>query len=437
MATYISVFILSFACFSVIVLGRSRGRGKSSQDFSVAGRSLTAAQVSWVIIGTLVGGVSTIGTVQSAYDHGIAAWIFTLGSGISCFILGCFFAAALRQEEVTTVSEFLGRYFGTGFRYYTSLLNSLGMFIHIIAQYLAAMAILDSVFGFSKGISLVTAAVLMGIFVLSGGIAGAGAVGKVKFYVLYAIMFVSAGLALHRGGGISGILAGLPAGGGHLDFFSYGVSATLVDIVSMIAGVLSTQIYLQAIFSAKTVRQARNGAFLSAVIIPPIGVLGIVIGLYLRANYPELDGNSAQALPFFFKVALPPAAAAFCSAGLLLAVLGTGAGLILGVATNLYADGVSKLLALKKGTTINWAKFCAQAVLVGSAVLVLSGMDTAILQWSYMSMGLRGASVFAGLWVAVFASRWQTSRAVRSFLCVLPLLYLAVKLMGQAQAGGL
>ena len=62
--------------------------------FPWQGRSLTAPQVSWVIIGTLVGGVSTIGTVQSAYNNGISAWIFTLGSGVSCFYPGLFFCSS-------------------------------------------------------------------------------------------------------------------------------------------------------------------------------------------------------------------------------------------------------------------------------------------------------------------------------------------------------
>jgi len=411
------------------VLGKSR-RVKTGQDFSLAGRSLTTTQVSWVIIGTLVGGVSTIGTVQTAYDQGITAWVFTLGSGLSCFVLGCFFAAALRREQVATVSEFLGRYFGARFRYYASFFNSFGMFIHIIAQYLAAMAILESVFGFSRGLSMGITTILMSVFVLFGGIAGAGAVGKIKFFMLYGIMILSAGLALYRGGGIGGIFAGLPAGGEHLNFFSSGVSSTLVDLGSMAAGVLSTQIYLQAIFSAQTVKQARNGAFLSAVVIPPIGILGIIIGLYLRANFPELEGSSARALPFFFRLALPPAVAAFCSAGLLLVVLGTGSGLVLGVATNLYMDVFQKIRGRAfLNHTLAAARFCAFGVLISSAAFVFTGFDRAILQWSYLSMGLRGATVFAGLCVAVFMGGCQGSKVIRPILYVLPLAYLVLKVM--------
>jgi SSS family solute:Na+ symporter len=236
---YPSVFIVAFILFCVLILKRQR-KVKTGADFAVAGRSLTATQVSWVIIGSLVGGVSTVGTVQTAYNQGVSAWIFTLGSGISCFILGCFFAAALRKEEVTTVSEFLGHYFGQGFQYYSSLFNSCGMFIHIIAQYLAAMAILNSAFHFPLPVAVLVTMLLMGLFVISGGISGAGMVGKLKFFMLYGIMILSAGLALYRGGGLSGILDALPRGGDFLNFFSAGVGSTTIDVAAMITGVLST-----------------------------------------------------------------------------------------------------------------------------------------------------------------------------------------------------
>jgi SSS family solute:Na+ symporter len=421
---YPSVFIVAFILFCVLILKRQR-KVKTGADFAVAGRSLTATQVSWVIIGSLVGGVSTVGTVQTAYNQGVAAWIFTLGSGISCFILGCFFAAALRKEEVTTVSEFLGHYFGQGFQYYSSLFNSCGMFIHIIAQYLAAMAILNSVFHFPLPAAVLVTMLLMGLFVISGGISGAGMVGKLKFFMLYGIMILSAGLALYRGGGLGGILEALPRDGDFLNFFSAGVGSTTLDVAAMITGVLSTQIYLQAIFSAKTIRQARNGAFLSALIIPPIGALGIIVGLYLRATHPELAGASAQALPYFFQVALPPVAAAFCSAVILLVVLGTGAGLVLGVTTNLYMDGIRRFAWASGRNTLITVRVCAVLVLVLSGAIVLGGFDRAILQWSYLSMGVRGASVFVGLCIAVFAGRRRFAPAIRAALYLLPVAYLA------------
>ncbi len=426
--TYQFTFILIFLGISVLSLLRS-SRVRSADDFSVAGRSLTSTGVSWIIIGTLVGGVSTIGTVQAAYTHGISAGIFTFGSGLSCFLLGCFFARALREEGVVTVSEYLGRFFGRRFQKYCSAINSVGMFIHVVGQFLASIAILQAVFSFGDIVSILITMILIGVFVISGGITGAGLIGKIKFFMIYLIMLACAGVGLSKGEGMAGIVAGLPPEIDMLGFGNYGVKTAVVDMFSMLVGVLSTQIYLQAIFSARDVRAARNGAFLSAVIVPPVGALGIIVGLYLRAHHPEVAANPAQALPFFLEHYFPPVIAAFFSAGILLVVLGTGAGLVLGVTTNLYNDFLCRGTFFTGRTRpVTLVRLSALLVLVAASLLVFTGLDSTILKWSYMSMGLRGAAVFAGLCVLVFFRRLASSRLVLLLLYLLPAAYILLQL---------
>ncbi len=420
------IFVLFFLFFSIAAL-RIGKKVKSSREYTIADRNLNSAQVAWVIIATLVGGVSTVGTVQSAYDHGIVAGIFTLGCGISCLILGLFFSAALRHAEVRTVAEFLGRYFGPKFQMYSSFFSSLGMFIHIVAQYLASMAILQSALHLSHGICLAVTTLLIGIFVLTGGIGSTGLIGKMKFFILYGVMIVCAVISLMKGGGISGIIAKLPSDGQFLNFFPNGYTYTMRNLLAMITGVLSTQIYLQAIFSANTIRQARNGALLSAATIPPIGIFGIIIGCYLRGHFPELAGNSAQALPFFFTEMFPAPIAAFCSASILLVVLGTGAGLVLGVSTNISVDLIQKLKHTMENSLMS-VRACGLFVLLLAAVLVFLDLDDTILNWSYLSMGLRGSSIFAGLCLIVFFKRNSFPWPVALLLYALPVAYLAASI---------
>ncbi|WP_232363709.1 sodium:solute symporter family protein [Desulfogranum japonicum] len=426
---YQITFILTFLGISILSVRRS-AKVQSADEFSVASRSLAAPGVSWVIIGTLVGGVSTIGTVQTAYTHGISAGIFTFGSGLSCFVLGCFFARALREEGVVTVSEYLGRFFGQRFRRYCSAINSMGMFIHVVGQFLASIAILQAVFHFGDVASVLITMCLIGVFVLSGGIAGAGLIGKIKFFMLYLIMLTCAGVALSKGGGMEGIISRLPVGIDMLGFSHYGIKTAVLDMFSMLVGVLSTQIYLQAIFSARDVRAARNGAFLSAIIIPPVGVLGIIVGLYLRANHPEVAASPAQALPYFLEQYFPPLLAAFFSAGILLIVLGTGAGLVLGVTTNLYNDFICQGRVFENKTrSVTIVRASALLVLLSASLLVFTGLDSTILKWSYMSMGLRGAAVFAGLCVLVFCQKLASSRLVLFLLYLLPVMYIVLQIL--------
>jgi SSS family solute:Na+ symporter len=415
------------AVFGAVMMATVRtGRNvRSGLDFALAGRNASAADVAWVIMGTLVGGAATVGTVQMAYLHGLAAWHFTLGSGLACLILALVFSRALRTSESVTVAQFLGRRFGTRFRVYSSLVASGGMLMQIVAQFLAATALVGAVFDLPAAVAIALSGVLTLGMILTGGLAGAGLVGKLKCVLLYLIMLLAAGMALVKAGGWSDLWAAARAAGSDLSLLAYGPRAALVDLGSMVVGVLSTQIYLQAVFAAQSVRAARRGALLSAALIPPLGLLGIVVGLHLRGQVPELADHTARALPYFIDQTFPPALAAIGLAGLLVIILGTGAGLTLGVTTNLANDLLARIPGMqhrRHGTTV--IRVCCFLIVLLAALLAWLSLNTPILQWSYVAMGLRGAAVFAGLCLVVFLGRAAWLHRLTPALFALPLVYL-------------
>ncbi|MDX1269411.1 MAG: hypothetical protein R3311_18720, partial [Oceanisphaera sp.] len=156
---YQAVFMLVFAVIMIAALRAGRGV-KSGADFALANRSAAAADVAWIIIGTLAGGAATVGTVQMAYRYGLAAWHFTLGSGLACLVLALFFSKALRQSESVTVAQFLGQRFGPRFQTYSSLIASSGMLMQIVAQFLAAAALIGAVFPSPPAVAIAAAALL-------------------------------------------------------------------------------------------------------------------------------------------------------------------------------------------------------------------------------------------------------------------------------------
>ena len=421
---YLIVFIFTFLGITVLSLKRSR-QVTTGEGFVVADRSMKASGVSWVIIGTLVGGASTIGTVQMAYESGLSAWIFTLGSGIACLFLGLFFAKALRQQGSVTVSEFLGLRFGSPFQRYSSAFTALGMFVHVVGQYLAAIAILQSIFGFSLWVSIAMTFVLLVVFVTVGGMGGASLVGKFKFFMLYGMLLAAAGVAIYKAGGAGQFLRLLPRDQHLFNLFGYGLGLGVIDLGAMIVGVISTQVYLQAIFSARDIRAARNGAFISAAVIPPVGALCIIIGLYLKVHHPELAGQSARALPFFSQYVFPG-----WSGGLFFRRPAAGGARYRGrvnpgVTTNLDVDFLQTAFRIiDPRKRLLRLRLTSLLVLGLSLLLVLTGLSTTILQWSYLSMGLRGSAVFAGLCIAVFLPKKIALPYLRPGLYLLPLVYI-------------
>jgi SSS family solute:Na+ symporter len=176
-------------------------------------------------------------------------------------------------------------------------------------------------------------------------------------------------------------------------------------------GVLSTQTYIQAIYSARSLSKARTGALLSAFMIPPVGIGGILVGLFMRSNFPNTP--SQQVLPFFVMNYLPPFLAGVVLATLLVAVIGTWAGLTLGVSTMLTKDIYKRFIRSGAGSReILTVQRLLILLVCGSSIFFVAGnLKSLILGWSFLSMGLRGCTILFPLLGAMFFPRAVTPLA--------------------------
>ncbi len=420
-------FIAAFAATLVLLLVVAAGRRSagSAADFTLAGRTAGSWQVGGAVMGTLVGGASTIGTAQMAFLFGLSAWWFTLGAGLACLLLGLLMAAPLRDGEVTTIPELLGRRHGEGARVAASLFSALGMFLHIVAQLLAAGSLLSSLFGLTPVPAALCSAALVLLVIQGRGMGGAGAVGLLKLLLLYLTLAAAGGMAFLRLGGFAGMREAFPPFP-WFSLFGYGVGSGLSDLVSMLIGVLSTQTYLQALFAARDRRAARGGALLSALLIPPLGLFGIAVGLFMRRSQPDLD--SVQALPAFLLAHFPAPLAGVAFATLLLAAVVTASGLALGTGTTLQVDILARWW--RGGSELRRLRLVTTGVIALALTLLLANPGSAILSWSFLSMGLRGATLALPLLGALYLKEKTPARAGALAIVAAPLAVLASGLSG-------
>ncbi len=421
---FLLTFLLTLGGMLILASGRKTA-AKNSADFSLGGRKGGSWHVFGAITGTLVGGASTVGTVQLAFIYGLSAWWFTLGSGLACLFLGLFMAIPLRHSQVTTIPEYIAIYHGNQARILASLFAALGMFIQIVAQLLACGAILAVLFHLPLVWSASLSALLVILFTVTGGMKAAGRIGLLKMVLIYLTMVISALICYLKFGGWSGLFQSFPAFP-WFNLFGYGASKGISDLLSMLVGVISTQTYLQAVFSASDGYTARRGAVYSAVLIPPLGLLGVLVGLYMRSTQPDLE--SALALPTFLSLHLHPAIAGIAFATLLIAAVGTASGLALGVSTTLRIDllrhwraGIRQLFYFRALTTL---------VVVAAYVLLLLNLGSAIMDWSFLSMGLRGATFCVPLLFAVFWPAAGLRRAGFWSILLAPLIVVFAGLVG-------
>lgn len=391
------IITLSF----IFILGWiSASRVKNSSDFMVGGHRAGSFTVAGILTGTLIGGVATIGASQLGFLYGLSAFWFTIVLGIAVLILGTL-AGPLKRAPYNTVSELLGTSYGKAMVSWSSLFVIFGMSINVGSNLLAARSLLKTITPFSAAEGTVFAGLLMVIYIVLGGIWSGSWIGLFKTFLIYTCIAVSIGFVFFAQGGVPGLVKIVQASGG-LNFFGRGVEKEIAAAISVIVGVLSTQTYLQAIFSGKDVATSRRGAFLAGGLIIPVGLMGYFVGLFMRFHHPEID--SSQALPLFILNYLPPWVGGVMFGGLLLSVIGGGAGLALGISTVISNDLYLRLLNPR---ATEWQKLWVNRVtivlIIGVAVFILLGGTNILMNdLTYLSMGLRGAAIFLPLLVALF-----------------------------------
>lgn len=431
----------------VLIIGIGVYSGKkvsSAADFSGGGSKAGPWIVCGAIMGTLVSGQATIGTAQLAFSYGMSAWWFTLGSGIGCLILALGFVKPFRSSGCTTLLQIVSKEYGNHVESLGSIFCSIGIFISVVAQVLAATALLTTIFPMNHLLAALISIMLMAFYVIFGGVWGAGMGGIAKLILLYISSIVGGilvyGLANGFGGLIEtlqnlfgntamGTMIGLTdeigVHGRFTSMLSRGGSKDIGSCLSLLLGVLSTQTYAQAIWSAKNNAAARKGAMLSALLIPPIGIACILIGLYMRGHAITMDevsalqamgqavpegllrlDSTAQVFPVFVVNFMPKLLGGVVLGTLFITVVGGGSGLALGMASILVTDIFAHKNERVKESRVNLVvtRTTILVILLVAAVVAILVPGAMINDFGFLSMGLRGAVVFlpmcGGLWFA-------------------------------------
>ena len=401
---------------------------KSGGDFSGGGRSAGAGIVVGTIVGTLVGGSSTIGTAQLAFSYGFSAWWFTLGGGIGCLVLTLVYAKPLYNSGCLTLPQIFKEEYGSRVATVATIMTTVGSFLSIVSQILSGTALLSSVWGMGAMLSALLIVLLMLFYVFFGGVWGAGKAGIAKTVLLCIGVGLCGVIAIVKQGGLGAFAAALPHDR-YFSLFARGIPTDLGAGLSLVVGLLTTQTYIQAVISAKSLKIGKKGAIWSAVLIPVIGVAGIYVGLYMRLHYPDM--NAASALPAFILEQLPPFAAGIVLATLLVALVGTGAGLSLGISAMVSRDVYHAYIRrdASEKQLLLVSRLVILVILAFAMLFSMGNMGSLIISWSFMSMGLRGAVAFGPLCAALFMKGKVPANYVFVAMIAGPLATLASKFL--------
>ena len=426
--------VLSIVLIEIVGIWSSR-KVKTADDFSRAGGKAGTWVVCGTIMGTLIGGQSTVGTAQLAFTYGISAWWFTLGAALGCVVLAIGYVIPLRRSGCTTLLEVVSKEYGKKAEILGSILCSLGMFVSVVAQILSASALLMTLFPIKFYLAAAISCLVMMIYVVFGGLWSAGIGGIVKLILLCISSLAGGIIVLSLTDGYHGIMTAIEnmmaniqldavtVGERYNNLLARGAAKDIGSGLSVILGVLATQSYAQGIWAAKTDSVARKGAMWSALLTIPIGAACVLIGLYMRGHYvtteemnliaeagktlPENIGvmaTTAQAFPLFITRHMPEFLGGIVLGTLLITVIIGGSGLTLGSSTILVRDVFMKInpSLSESSKNLKVSRLTIVGILLMSVLVAASFSGSFINDLGFLSMGLRSTAVFVPLTLALF-----------------------------------
>ena len=219
--------------------------------------------------------------------------------------------------------------------------------------------------------------------------------------------------AIHTDPAISAALPDLP----WFSLLGNGTGNAAANLLSVFVGIICTQTYIQALFSATDPQTAAYGAFAAALVAIPVGLPCAMIGMYMHVAEPGVQ--PLLVLPTYLLHHQPALIGGMAMGGIIISLISSIGGQSLGIGTIISKDIVAPLFQIKNDSTLLKLNRCSCVlIMIIGCVFSIIFRDTQILFWNYLSMGLRGGGIFLPLTLAVFRPKCVSGRWVAiSMVC--------------------
>lgn len=377
---------------------------KNSEDFESAGGKGSTGLVSGLMLGAMLGGSYTIGTAQLAYTQGISAFWYTLSNSLFCLLFAFMYIKPFRHPRAPTLLGIIRLEYGSHIELAVSLLVCMSTFVSLIAQLIASSAVLPVIFsGITVPLAVVLTATLMLAYIVFGGAVAAGQIGKVKIVLLYVTVLVGTYIILKETG--LRTLWDTLDHNTYFDLFANGVGKEASKALSVILGAVTTQVYMQAVMAGRSDKASHRGVLISAFLVPPVGLVSVLIGMFMRVNHPALE-NAKDVFPQFILLYMPELLGGIVMGTILLAIIGSGAAATMEISTIVHRDIIAPRTHRfdTPKAALLFKRMCIVFLLAGGCLLSTGVLGDMVLAFSSASIGLRSATMFAPLMGAMFFS---------------------------------
>src|SRR5215468_8689603 len=430
----VDMIIVVFYFVLVLAIGfYLKGRAKTSEDFFMAGRDMTAWVAGLSFLSANLGALELMGWAGSAYQYGILAthW-YWVGAIPAMLFLALVMMPFYYISKTHSVPGYLKLRFGESSRALSSISFAfMTVLMSGINMYSMAL-VLKIVLGWNINVSILVSSVTVAIYVALGGLRSAIFNEVLQFILIWAGALLIPILGLIEAGGWNGLRARIATNASaeytHLwstlgKFSDNPMGIHWTGIVFGLGAVISMGYWttdflvVQRVLSAKDLRAAKMAPIIGAgfkMLVPFIVILPGLLGLALLPIKLVGEGQAIVSGGHSYNEVLPLMLARYCGPGLLgLGITALIAGFMSGMAGNVSAFAtvwtydVYRAMIKKNATDAHyvsvgrWCTFWGVLASIGTAYMVMSFasiMDYVQALFSFFIAPLFGTVLLGMLW---------------------------------------
>jgi SSS family solute:Na+ symporter len=419
---YIWVVLSYFAIVIGISFLTKKIASKSSSDYLVAGRNLGVLVCSIVVAAEWLGGLSTIGVSEKAFNTmSLQPILYNISTAIGMLILGFTLAKHYREKKVHTVSEMIESIFGKKARTVSAIAFLVAFITLAYVELTTFSHVLAPIFHINWIWAVFIGASITTLYMYIGGMHALTIVAVINLVVRY----VGIGIALVVGfmaiGDMSILSEKLIAAGAPQNYynpFSIGWTAAFSLILGGILGGMAAQASIQPIFAAKNPETAKKAAILSALFIAPFGIMTAYLGLMARSGIfidPSKIIDAKEVLPTLLMTPsfIHPILGGIAIAAILAAILSTIGPVNFAIVTIATKD-IYQGIINKNATDEQILKTAHRLILLVNFVTIPMAVfiHGAVLDAGYFSYAIRAIGAIVIL-LGIYKLNWISQYAVR------------------------
>ncbi len=305
-------YIIGIVSLGLYVSRNKKGHQKDSQDYFLAGKSLTWWAIGASLIAANISAEQIIGMSGSGFAVGLAIASYEWMAAITLIIVGKYFLPIFIEKKIYTIPEYIEQRYNTTLK---TILAIFWMFLFIFVNlttvlFLGAKA-LDTIMGVGDGSMIIVFIILLAsiaaAYSLYGGLSAVAWTDVIQVILLVLGGIIATVIALDYVTPEGGVFAGLShlyntAGDkfqmilekGHPEFDN------LPGIAVLIGGMWIANLYywgfnqyiIQRTLAAKSLREAQKGIVFAAFLKLIIPLIVVIPGIIAYVLYAQPEGTA-------------------------------------------------------------------------------------------------------------------------------------------------